>query len=428
MDDFLKDDSLELLEARLEDLRQAVEKTYAVGDKIAGRFVVERAIGRGNLGRVYQVTETAGGGPFAVKTLYPRFSDKPEVAARLGEAAEHLRSARHPNLAAMLETGSADGLLYVKMPLLKGRTLASALRVTMPRARAGGIPVKQTAQIVESIAKASEGAGYRFPHLNLLPRNMFVSPSGLVLSDAGLMHSVLPALTKDDLLVMDGREYLAPELFADHAGGAPADVYSLGKLLYQLVTLKHPPSHVEDVRVVGDYPESMADLILHAVEENPSRRYANAGALAEGFREVMAGALAPSPRAGLHVVKPETPPPPEPPAPVEPDVDIDWAGEDETPGEPETDDMEAAREEAIALSEPEVEAAPEPEPEPEPPSPSPSPSPSPNRWRLKSRRKRCSRNRKRNPNTNRNPNRKRSLWKSPRIGWISRNPNALTIF
>ncbi|MCL4233118.1 MAG: AgmX/PglI C-terminal domain-containing protein [Deltaproteobacteria bacterium] len=306
MDDFLKDESLDLIEATLEGKTGVFEKTYSVGELIAKRYRVEKMLGRGNIGRVYQVVD-AQGRPFAVKTIYARFCAHDAVAERLDALVARLSSTRHHNLVPVIETGRSDDLLYLRMPLQKARPLSQALAATMPKAKKTGIPVKQIRQIVESVAQGCKAVGFDLPHLNLLPKNMFVSPQGLALADAGLMHAVLPALSPDEFAVMDGLEFFAPELKAGHEVGCAADTFSLGALVYSLATVSKPPAYVGDIALVGELPEALADVIRYAMDPDPAERYPHVAAFYEAVDRVFDGLAAPPPKPQLHLVTPLAP-------------------------------------------------------------------------------------------------------------------------
>lgn len=306
MDDFLKDESLDLIEATLEGKTGVFEKTYSVGELIAKRYRVEKVLGRGNIGRVYQVVDVQGR-PFAIKTIYARFCAHPAVAGRLDQLVARLSSTRHHNLVPVIESGRSDELLYLRMPLLKARPLSQALAATMPKAKKTGIPAKQIRQIVESVAQGCKAVGFDLPHLNLLPKNMFVSPQGLALADAGLMHAVLPALTPDEFAVMDGLEFFAPELKAGREVGCAADTFSLGALVYSLATVSKPPAHVGDITLIGELPEALADVIRYAMDPDPAERYPHVAAFHEAVDRVFDGLSAPPPKPQLHLVTPLAP-------------------------------------------------------------------------------------------------------------------------
>ncbi|MCC6158193.1 MAG: AgmX/PglI C-terminal domain-containing protein [Deltaproteobacteria bacterium] len=306
MDDFLKDESLDLIEATLEGKTGVFEKTYSVGELIAKRYRVEKVLGRGNIGRVYQVVD-AQGRPFAVKTIYARFCAHEAVAGRLEQLVARLSSTRHHNLVPVLESGRSDDLLYLRMPLQKARPLSQALAATMSKAKKTGIPAKQIRQIVESVAEGCKAVGFDLPHLNLLPKNMFVGPQGLALADAGLMHAVLPALSPDEFAVMDGLEFFAPELKAGREVGCAADTFSLGALVYSLATVSKPPAHVGDIALIGELPEALADVIRYAMDPDPAERYPHVAAFHEAIDRVFDGLSAPPPKPQLHLVTPLEP-------------------------------------------------------------------------------------------------------------------------
>ncbi len=289
MDDFLADDSLEKLEDSLEVKSGIFENTWAVGQKIESLFVIERIVGRGNFGRVYQAKDSRGR-VCAVKTIDLRPAAHPEAAKRLQNSFTRLLSAKNPNLVQTQEAGEAGGFYYIKTPFIKAPSLLSGLNRSIPQAKeAGGIPPRQSLRIIKAATQACKAVGWEIPHLNLLPGNMFVTGNGIVVADSGILHALLPAMSPGEFSAMDLSEYRAPEVRDCLEPDASADVYSVAKLIYHLVSLERPPLVLEDVPIVGDYPDGVRDLLLYAAQENPENRYANLQQFADAFEKVLKG-------------------------------------------------------------------------------------------------------------------------------------------
>jgi TonB family protein len=295
VDNFLADDNLEQIADSLEIQSGIFEKTWAVGQKIQNLFVIDRIIGRGHFGRVYQVKDNRGR-ICAVKTIDPKLVAHPDVPKRLDAVIGRLLDVKHANVVSTLSAGKADGFYYIKTPYLKAPTLAGGLKQSIPQAeKTGGIPPSQALRIIQAAAQAAQAIGWDIPHLNLLPGNMFIAPRGIVVADAGILFAVLPALSSREFSTMDHIDIRAPEVRSSLKSDASADVYSIAKLIYKLVTLQEPPLLFDDVPIVGEYPKKVRDVLLYATQENPTNRYANLHDFAVAFEQVLKGDSAPAP-------------------------------------------------------------------------------------------------------------------------------------
>ncbi len=295
MDNFLADDNLEQIADSLEVQSGIFEKTWAVGQKIQNLFAIDRIIGRGHFGRVYQVKDNRGR-ICAVKTIDPKLIAHPDVPKRLDAVIQRLLNVKHANVVTTLSAGKADGFYYIKTPYLKAPTLADGLKQSVPQAeKTGGIPPSQSLRIIQATAQAAQAIGWDIPHLNLLPGNMFIATRGIVVADAGILFALLPALSPHEFSIMDHIDKRAPEVRSSLKSDASADVYSIAKLIYKLVTLQEPPLLFDDVPIVGKYPKKVRDVLLYATEENPKNRYANLHDFAVAFEQVLRGDSAPAP-------------------------------------------------------------------------------------------------------------------------------------
>lgn len=266
MTDILSDAVLDKLESAF----TTTEKTYGVGDLIDGRYKVARVLGRGNFGWVYQVQDSKTNSKLALKTIYPRLTQSTGIRKQLAENLSRLIRVNHPNLVRVFNTGETEGLVYFTSEFQTANTLDKVLASIVKKAAKTGIPRKQIDQIISNTVSGLNAAGVY--HYGLSPINLFVTKSGVKVSDAGIFPAVRPAMKRTDLSVLKNIEYYAPEVLASK--GMPnsrADVYSLGKLLYYLFTLNKPPLKVGTIKIVGEASERFEQLIEACLAGAPDR-------------------------------------------------------------------------------------------------------------------------------------------------------------
>ena len=271
------------------------------GPSIPGYEVI-RELGRGGMGVVYLAWQTGLNRLVAVKMILAGEDSRPRDRDRLRAEAAAVARLEHPNLVKIHETGELDGYPYFSMEYVDGGRLADTLQGTP-------LPPRRAAQLVETLARATEAAHERgVIHRDLTPANvLFTSAGEPKIVDFGLAKLTIGGtdrtVTGD---ILGSPSYMAPEQASGHskAVGPAADVYALGAILYDMLTGR-PPFKGESVLatlalVVNDEPVSPSRLqpkvprdldtvCLKCLNKEPSRRYATAAGLADDLRRYLAG-------------------------------------------------------------------------------------------------------------------------------------------
>ncbi|QKW38860.1 serine/threonine protein kinase [Actinomadura sp. NAK00032] len=209
------------------------------GMELGGRYLLERLIGRGGMGEVWQGTDRRLRRPVAVKVLSPDAAAGDTAVARLRREAEAAGTLQHPAITVVFDVGEeplpdvpGGRLVYLVMELLDGRDLRTILGVAP-----GGLPVPQAVSLAAQVAEGLAAAHARgVVHRDVKPANLFVLPDGRVkICDFGIARLVDGTRLTIDGSTIGTPHYMAPEQFAGEADSR-ADLYSLGCVLYELLT------------------------------------------------------------------------------------------------------------------------------------------------------------------------------------------------
>ncbi|HJR08482.1 MAG TPA: serine/threonine-protein kinase [Pyrinomonadaceae bacterium] len=275
-------------------------------DPLAGyvldeKYRLDRRLGEGGMGTVYHATHLLIDRPVAVKVLHPRFVEDEAAQERFRREARAAGRLRHTNAVTVTDFGrTAEGFVYIVMELLEGRNLREVLAFESPME--SGRAVALMLQVAAAVEAAHESGVI---HRDLKPANIFiVQPKGappiVKVLDFGIAKlaadtvddSEQNALTQTGVMIGTPR-YMSPEQ-CDGAHLTPAaDVYSLGIILYEMLTgttpftgpsplavaLQHsskPPRRPSEL--VASIPPELERVVLHALEKNPLNRPPDAGA------------------------------------------------------------------------------------------------------------------------------------------------------
>ncbi len=256
-----------------------------------GIYTLERQLGRGGMGAVYLAFDPTLKRRVAIKILPAHLAADPEYVARFEREATTLAQVRHPNLMHIYAVGEDQGVHYMAMEYIQGRSVAQIIREDGPFALSRAITILcEVAGALEKVHAAG------VVHRDLKSGNILIDADGrAVLMDFGLAKPRYDSSVTTGDLLLGTPEYMAPEL----AEGAEADfrseVYALGVILYEMLAGKVPfrgssaiatlRQHVErplpSIREVrNDVPPQVESLLDRALAKKPEERYPNVSALA----------------------------------------------------------------------------------------------------------------------------------------------------
>ena len=276
-----------------------------VGRTLDEKYYVEERLGSGGMGKVYRARHLSMDRPVAIKFLRQRFSEDEAARTRLLTEARAAVALRHSNAVSVTDFGqTVEGWVYIVMELLEGRTLRDIVSREAPL---------ETARATSIMLQASDAVGAAHQagiiHRDLKPSNILITqsadqPAVVKVLDFGIAKFF--AGNDDDAndlaqtnSVIGTPRYMSPEQHSGHELTPATDVYSLGVILYEMLTGMVPFSgstpaeiaqkHVNDTphsprEVVAAIPEDVERIVLHALEKQPSDRPPNA---AEFRRELL---------------------------------------------------------------------------------------------------------------------------------------------
>src|SRR5215211_6907243 len=261
---------------------------------IAGRFRVEREIGRGGMGTVYRASHLGLERPVAIKILKQEFAAYPEVADRFMREARTMARLKHPRAAIIFDAGHlADGRPFIVMEYIEGSTLAETL------AREGTFAPERAVRVASEICEVlSEAHALGVVHRDLKPSNIILNERGVCVLDFGIAKVLQDSTevtrthpTTESGLVIGTPRYMSPEQCLGHRVGPATDLYSVGVLLYEMLAGRPPfVDHLSSVVLVKqataqppallslrpDCPRPLALAVHTLLAKNPAHRPATA--------------------------------------------------------------------------------------------------------------------------------------------------------
>lgn len=254
------------------------------GQNVAGRYTVLQLIGRGGMGCIYRVRDNTLNEEVALKTLLPQFVRDKMVVERFFNEARIARKLAHPNIVRVHDIGSAEGMVYISMELVRGQSLRNYMERLMPGTR---LPPAEVLRVAEDLCVALEYAHQYTVHRDIKPENIMLDEKGVVkLMDFGISKLMANTRMTGASVVMGTPFYMSPEQLRNSRDvDARADIFSVGVVLYEILTgsvptgVPKPPSVV-----VPDLPKRVDEVVGKCVEPDPAKRYQNASELRAAIR------------------------------------------------------------------------------------------------------------------------------------------------
>ncbi len=258
---------------------------FQPGELFAKRYLIEKKLGRGGMGVVYKAIDKILEVPVALKTMNPGIGDDERTLNRLKREVILARKVAHPNVCRIYDIGESDGIHYVSMEFLEGKSLADILVQDGALSPERGIPIIR--QVLEALDEAHKVGVL---HRDLKPQNIIVDKNDRpYIMDFGIStSSEVSRLTQTGALIGTPR-YMAPEQFGSRgAADHRADIYSIGIIMFEMFTGMLPfeantPASVMFAHlnstppkpsvIKPDVPFELEEIILKALEKDPRNRF-----------------------------------------------------------------------------------------------------------------------------------------------------------
>ncbi len=258
-----------------------------IGHVLGGRYEILERIGGGGMALVYKGHDILLNRKVAVKVLRQQYVHDEEFIRRFRREAQAAASLSHPNVVSIYDVGQEDEIHYIVMEYVEGKTLNDVIIEKAP------MQVEDAIRIASQICDALDHAHHnQIIHRDIKPHNILMGKNGRVkVTDFGIARAADSSQLTQTGSVVGSVHYFSPEHAKGTSTGAKSDIYSLGIVLYQMLTaklpfsgespisvaLKHLQENVEDPRKVNPLiPQSVENMILKSMRKNQDERYQSA--------------------------------------------------------------------------------------------------------------------------------------------------------
>ena len=257
------------------------------GQKINNRYEIVKNIGEGGMANVYLANDTILDRKVAVKVLRGDLSSDDKFIRRFQREALSVSNLSHPNIVEVYDVGEEEGNHYIVMEYIEGKTLKQLLKKRESLTLTEVIDIMT--QLTDGIAHAHESY---IIHRDIKPQNIMIEDDGRIkITDFGIAMALNATQLTQTNSVMGSVHYLPPEQASGKSASIKSDIYSLGILMYELLTgsvpfkgdnaveiaLKHMKEKIPSIRKQDpSIPQSVENIILKAAAKNPRNRYDSA--------------------------------------------------------------------------------------------------------------------------------------------------------
>jgi eukaryotic-like serine/threonine-protein kinase len=271
-----------------------------IGELIGGRYEIEELVGTGGMSSVYRARDSVLERRVALKVLHEHFSADPEYVERFRREARAIARLNHPNIVTVIDRGEFGKRQFIVFEHIPGENLKEVVE------REGQLPVAQALALTHQIARGLAFAHqHGVVHRDVKPQNVLLDESGTAkVTDFGIARSLDPGqeLTQTGTL-LGTSDYIAPEQASGQPVDARSDQYSLGVLLYELLTgevpypadsfmavaMRHLRDPVPSVRERRpDVPDRVDEIVARAMAKRPEDRFPSTEAMMAAIEAALA--------------------------------------------------------------------------------------------------------------------------------------------
>ncbi|MCQ6274047.1 Stk1 family PASTA domain-containing Ser/Thr kinase [Bacillus sp. V3B] len=258
-----------------------------IGKRLSGRYKILEMVGGGGMANVYLAHDMILDRDVAVKVLRLDFANNEEFIRRFHREAQSATSLAHPNIVNIYDVGDEDdSIYYIVMEYIDGQTLKEYIQKRSP------VPIEDALTVMQQLTSAISHAHHNhIIHRDIKPQNILVDPNGTVkITDFGIAMALSATSITQTNSVLGSVHYLSPEQARGGVANHTSDIYSLGIVMFELLTgrlpfsgesavsiaLKHLQSETPSLRRWNpSIPQSVENIVLKATAKDPFHRYAS---------------------------------------------------------------------------------------------------------------------------------------------------------
>ena len=266
-----------------------------VGTLVDGRYLIQSRLASGGMSTVYVATDRRLERDVALKVLHPHMAGDPQFLDRLGREAKAAARLSHPHVVGVLDQGEDDRVAYLVMEYIKGHTLRDVLKDK------GALPPRLALALIDPVVEglgAAHDAG--LIHRDIKPENVLIADDGRIkLGDFGLARAISTSTSTGALIGTVA--YLSPELVLGRQADARSDIYSVGIMLYEMITGRQPFDGEVPIQVAYQHVNSTVgapsalvpglaaeidELVQWCTANDPDKRPVDGNALLSELRHI----------------------------------------------------------------------------------------------------------------------------------------------
>jgi tRNA A-37 threonylcarbamoyl transferase component Bud32 len=273
--------------------------TGMVGTLLDGRYRLDAEVGSGGMSTVYRAFDTILERPVAIKLMHADIASRPDQIERFRREARAVAQLSHPHIVTVIDAGEDDGTPYIVFEYVEGETLKERIR------SAGRLPVPEAVAYAIEIGRALGAAHERaIVHRDVKPQNVLIDGEGSAkVTDFGIARTLTEEGLTADGRVLGTTDYVSPEQALGRPVTGQSDIYSLGIVLYEMLTghvpfagdnqvavaMRHVREEIPDVQKRRpDVSAALAAVIDRATAKELDRRYLDVTSLVSDLEEVFA--------------------------------------------------------------------------------------------------------------------------------------------